>query len=105
MANHRKEQNKCLVRDCPRIADASRGLCKNCYAIAQKLVQGKRTTWERLVSLGLCRQAKPHMASPFTHQLRAAVYAATGKAPPVRKIGPPLEPPEEIHDAPTEDVE
>lgn len=44
----------CIVPGCDRPA-MSRGLCEGCYNKARELVKYGRTTWEKLVSMGLAR--------------------------------------------------
>lgn len=46
---------KCLIVACnrPSAAAMKRGLCMGCYSRAKKMVDESKTTWERLVALGL----------------------------------------------------
>lgn len=45
---------KCLTGKCP-IAEAKdcKGLCMKCYSAAKKMVEGKLTTWDELINMGM----------------------------------------------------
>lgn len=42
----------CLVPNCGKLANAGRGLCKNHYPVAFRLVRTGKTTWTKLEKTG-----------------------------------------------------
>lgn len=58
MPRSKKRPAKCLSPGCG--GDAySRGLCRSCYQAALRDVGLKKTTWAKLVELGLAKDAIP----------------------------------------------
>lgn len=48
---------KCLRPGCPR-PPKHRGLCRNCYSCASRLVTKGKTTWDLLIATGKALDAK-----------------------------------------------
>jgi hypothetical protein len=48
---------KCLNPNCSREAH-TRGLCRNCYTTANRLIRAKRTNWELLISRGKAQESR-----------------------------------------------
>lgn len=48
---------KCLTPECQRKPHC-RGLCHSCYNVANKLVWGGKTTWEKLIADGKAKPAR-----------------------------------------------
>ena len=44
---------ECMTEDCERAA-SWKGLCSSCYGCARQLVEQNKTTWDELLSMGMC---------------------------------------------------
>jgi len=61
---------KCLIPGCER-EGMCRGMCTNCYQLANKRVKQKRVTWKELIEVGLAKEA--------THSCQGGVFATALK--------------------------
>lgn len=52
----------CMTKDCGKVAQW-KGLCRSCYGQALRLIEQEKTTWEELMTMGLCvlDQPKPFL--------------------------------------------
>lgn len=75
-----KNNKKCLVEVCEKNAK-TRGLCKNCYAIAHIKVRRNHVTWEQLELLGMSLKLQENRgpsSAPFTLEFEAKKREALG---------------------------
>lgn len=68
---------KCLNPDCANYLHA-RGLCNRCYAIAERLVTSRKTTWETLIETGKCLPP----CKKVTRSSKTAEWLLAPPAPP-----------------------
>lgn len=72
MATKNKSQT-CLIKGCQKEIH-SRGLCVRCYAAASRAVRLKKTSWDKLVHLGLALErdysTRPTRVGKFMTALR-----------------------------------
>jgi hypothetical protein len=69
-----KSKWRCLTPDCPNTEEHARGVCQPCYLSLVRRVNSGKTTWLKLVRLGLALPAKKpgRHASPMAKALKKA---------------------------------
>lgn len=69
----------CMTPDCRATNVVCRGLCRNCYAMATRIVATKVSTWSELEAMELALPAKQAHLSAFRAAFKARKNG--GKAP------------------------
>lgn len=75
-----KKPPKCLCGECGQ-AVYSRGLGYSCYQAAARKVRAKKTTWDKLVALGLAAEKKrvnETRRAPITRRIEELAAAKAG---------------------------
>ena len=88
----------CRTKDCGNKAK-SRGLCVNCYQVAYRFVQRRKTTWEELEERGITTSSYNKRKPEVTTALHKLIEADSGPLEEAdRHLGrkPPAEEPEAI---------
>lgn len=71
----------CMCCKKPIVKDGGRGTCRNCYqTLAVRIRQGQ-TTWDELIELGLCSQAREKNQSGLVAGIIEAARQAKANQP------------------------
>jgi hypothetical protein len=65
---------KCLTPECENNA-VIRGLCKNCYGVASRIIKSGDVSWAQLVTLGFAYEVKPTLRRKTSLFAKALVNA------------------------------